>query len=134
MFDSASTAYALAAETLRPVRAWLFLRAAGSEVDSLQRRKLFAKVSLAPAKPRIAWTEAQARERFSDAIGAASRFATLGATVQSLRLRLSVAPDTASRDVVKGELLAVIRAHPNTADARSAVDVLDRGFTSFSPG
>ena len=133
-FDSASTAYALAAETLRPVRDWLFLRAAGSEVDSVQRGKLFAKVSLAPAKPRIAWTEAQARERFSDAVGAASRFATLGATVQSLRLRLSVAPDTASRDIVKGELLAVIRAHPNTADARSAVDVLDRGFTSFSPG
>ena len=37
MFDSAAVAYSLAAETLRPVRAWLFLRAAGSEVDSAQR-------------------------------------------------------------------------------------------------
>ena len=63
-------------------------------------------MSLAPAKPRVAWTEAQARERFTDALGAASRYATLGATVQSLRLRLSVAPDTATRDVVKNELLA----------------------------
>jgi soluble lytic murein transglycosylase len=133
MFDSASAAYIRAAETLQPVRAWLYLRAAGSEVDSARRAKLFAKVTLPAAKPRIAWTEAQARERFSDALGAASRFATLGATVQALRLRLSVAPDTATRDVVKSELLAVIRSRANSADARSAVDVLDRGFTAFSP-
>jgi soluble lytic murein transglycosylase len=133
VFDSAAAAYVRAAETLKPVRSWLYLRAAGSEVDSARRAALFANVTLAPAKPRTAWTEAQARERFSDALGAASRFAALGSTVQALRLRLSVAPDTATRNVVKNELLGVVRARPNTADARSAVDVLDRGFTSFAP-
>jgi Soluble lytic murein transglycosylase and related regulatory proteins (some contain LysM/invasin domains) len=134
MFDSAAASYLRAAEILRPVRDWLYLRAAGSEVDSSERGRIFAKVMLAPAKPRVAWTDAQARERFSDALGAASRYAALGATVQSLRLRLSVAPDSATRTVVKNELLAFIRTHGNTADARSAVDVLDRGFTDFTPG
>lgn len=133
MFDSAAATYVRAAETLRPVRSWLYLRAAGSEVDSAKRARLFAQVTVPAAKPRVAWTEAQARERFNDANGAATRFAALGATVQALRLRLSVAPDSASREVVKNELLAVVRNRSNSADARSAVDVLDRGFTSFSP-
>lgn len=134
MFDSAAAMYMRASESLPSVRDWLYLRAAGSEVDSARRAKLFARVTLPPAKDRIRWTEAQARERFSDALGAASRYAALGATVQALRLRLSVASDSGTRDAVKRELLTFIRTHDNTADARAAVDVLDRGFTSFSPG
>jgi soluble lytic murein transglycosylase len=51
----------------------------------------------------------------------------------SLRLRLSVAPDSATRDVIKGELLPFIRTHNGSADAKSAIEVLDKGFTSLAP-
>jgi soluble lytic murein transglycosylase len=82
----------------------------------------------------VSWTEAQARERFGDAAGAAARFASLGATVSALRLRLSIAPDSQRRDAIKSELLTYIRSHSGSADAKSAVDVLDKGFTSLTPG
>lgn len=132
-FDSAATAYARAADELRPARDWLLLRVAGNTMDSTKRGDVLRKVTLASAKPRIAWTDAQARERFGDALGAAARFASLGATVTALRLRLSVAPDSGLRDTIKNELLAYVRAHPGTADSRTAVDVLDKAFTSFTP-
>jgi soluble lytic murein transglycosylase len=132
-FDSATATYARAADALRPIRAWLQLRVAGTERDSAKRAAVYAAVSLPIARPRIAWTEAQTRERLADALGAATRYAALGATVMSLRLRLSVAPDSDTRDVIKGELLAFIRAHNGSADAKSAVEVLDKGFTSLTP-
>ena len=132
-FDSAAAAYARASNSFRPVRDWLLLRAAGSESDSAKRVALFSNVKLAVAKPRIAWTDAQTRERFGDAIGAASRYATLGATVMALRLRLSVAPDSASRNDLKAELLTFIRAHPGSADSRAAVEVVDKAFTTLTP-
>jgi soluble lytic murein transglycosylase len=132
-FDSAAAAYGDAAVVLRPIGDWLRLRIAGNQGDSAKRAATFATVTLSVARPRIAWTEAQTRERYADALGAATRYAALGATVIALRLRLSVAPDTDTRDVVKGELLAFIRAHNGSADAKSAVEVLDKGFTSFAP-
>ena len=78
-----------------------------------ETRALFANVTLAVAKPRIAWTEAQARERFSDALGAAHRYASARRNRdRRCVFGLSVAPDSASRDDVKTELLAFIRARP----------------------
>jgi soluble lytic murein transglycosylase len=132
-FDSAAVMYLRAGETLRPVRDWLALRAAGTQKDSAARARSFALVRSTVAKARVPWTEAQARERSQDALGAAARYASLGATVPSLRLRLSVAPDSVTRQTIRNELLAFIRSHSGTADARSAVDVLDRGFTSLAP-
>jgi soluble lytic murein transglycosylase len=132
-FDSAAVLYGRAGETLRPVREWLLLRAAGNESDSAKRAKAFASVKLSAARPRIEWTEAQARERFSDALGAASRYAALGATPVALRLRLSVAPDSATRAAIKSDLQTFIHAHSGSGDAKSAVEVLDKGFTSLSP-
>jgi soluble lytic murein transglycosylase len=131
-FDGAATAYASTAEQLASVRDWLLLRAAGTESDSTKRASDFARVTLAPSRARIPWTEAQARERFRDAIGAASRFAKLGAVAQSFRLRLSVAPDSGTRDSIKAEALAYIRVHPGTAESKSAIEVLDRAFTSHT--
>ena len=133
-FDSAATSYARAADELRPARDWLLLRVAGNTMDSTKRGDVLRKVTLASAKPRVAWTDAQARERFGDVLGAAARFASLGATVTALRLRLSVAPDSGLRDTIKNELLAYVRAHSGTADSKTAVDVLDKAFTSFTPG
>ena len=135
-FDSAAATYARAGESggvLRSVRDWLELRAAGSDRDSSGRARSFARVTLPAVRPRIAWTEAQARERFGDAAGAAQRYAALGATVQSLRLRMSVASDSATRDALKGELLTYIRGRNNATDARGAVEVLDKTFSRLTP-
>lgn len=133
--DSAAALYATAAAgagAVRAARDWLILRAAGVERDSAARARQFAGVTVSPARARVAWTEAQARERFSDLAGAAQRYAALGATVQSLRLRLS-ASDSVARGAVKGELLAFIRGRNAAADVRSAIDLVDKGFT-LSPG
>ncbi len=133
MFDSAAAVYARAAEQLRPVRDWLRLRAAGTQSDSMARARSLGGVTLAVARSRVPWTEAQARERFRDALGAAARYAALGATVSALRLRLSVAPDTARRDTIRAQLIQYIRGHAGTSDARAAAEVLDKGFTTLSP-
>ncbi|MEP6491024.1 MAG: transglycosylase SLT domain-containing protein [bacterium] len=131
-FDSAAAAYMRAGETLHSIRDWLVLRAAGSQSDSIQRAKSFASLALAPAKPRIAWTDAQARERFADALGSAARYTSLGAMVPAIRLRLSVAPDSATRGAIRDEAFAFIKGHNGSADAKSAVEVLDKAFTSFT--
>ena len=133
-FDSAAAAYSRAADAFRPVRDWLTLRAAGNESDSAKRAALFSTVALPTARQRVAWTDAQTRERFGDALGAADRYAAVGATVTALRLRLSVAPDSASRNALKAELLAFIRAHPGSADARAGVEVIDKAFSALTPG
>ena len=132
MFDSAAVMYGRAAETLRPIRDWLALRVAGNQSDSAKRSKTLASVALTVAKSRVGWTDAQARERFSDAAGAARKYAALGATVTALRIRLSVAPDSSSRDAIKAELLAFVRSHPATAETKSAVEVLDKAFTGLT--
>jgi soluble lytic murein transglycosylase len=132
-FDSAATMYLRASETLRPVRDWLALRAAGTQADSAARAKSFAIVRSGVAKARVPWTDAQARERAQDALGAAARYASLGSMVTALRLRLSVAPDSITREGLKNELLTFVRTHSGTADARAAVEVLDRAFSTLSP-
>ena len=133
MFDSAAVLYGRASDTFRGIRDWLALRVAGNVSDSVKRNTVLAGISLGVAKARVGWTDAQARERFGDAAGAAKRYASLGATIASLRLRLSVAPDSATRSAIKANLLSFIRVHPGSADAKSAVEVLDKGFPSLSP-
>jgi len=134
--DSAAAAYARAGESagvLRGIRDWIELRAAGVERDSAARAAYFAKVALPAAKPRVAWTEALARERFGDAAGAAQRYTALGATVQALRLRLLIATDDASRNAVKSALLAFIGGRNGPSDIRTAIDVLDKEFGRLAP-
>jgi soluble lytic murein transglycosylase len=133
LFDSAAIAYARAAVAFRPVRDWLLLRAAGNERDSTKRAAVLSAVTLPAAKPRVAWTEAQVRERFGDTLGAAARYASLGATVTALRLRLLVARDSASRNEVKNALLTFVRGHTASIDVKAAVDVLDKGFAPLAP-
>jgi soluble lytic murein transglycosylase len=128
--------YAAAGESgsaLRPVRDWLALRAAGSERDSDRRAHYYARVAEPSARARIAWTEAQARERFGDAAGAAERYAALGAVVPSIRLRLSIPADPATQGALRAELLTFIRGRNNANDVRAAIDVLDRAFPQLTP-
>lgn len=131
-FDSAAAMYDRAAEGLRPVRDWLYLRVAGNESDERKRAKVLSGVTSASAKPRVAWTDAQARERFGDAAGAAARYAEVGAVIPALRLRLAAASDSADRLKVKNELMAIVRRRAGSFDARGAVEVLDKGFPSLS--
>lgn len=133
-YDSAAALYRNANESLRTIRDWLALRAAGVDADSAARARIYAGLTLAPAKSRIGLTEAQTLERFSDPLAAATRYAALGATVTALRLRLSVAQgnDSATRSAIKGELLAYIRGHNGTIESRNAVDLLDKSFTTNS--
>lgn len=129
--DSAAALYAKAAAAFPSIRDWLLLRAAGAQSDSAARAGDYARLATAVARARIPWTEAQARERFSDAAGAAARFAALGATVRALDLRLTVAPDSASRAALRAQLVAYVRAHAGSANARDAAAVLDRAFSKL---
>ncbi|HTJ23614.1 MAG TPA: transglycosylase SLT domain-containing protein [Gemmatimonadaceae bacterium] len=130
-FDSAAATYARAAEALPRIEDWLELRAAGSERDSVARAKRLERVALATAKPRVAWTEAQARERFGDLLGAATQYTAIGEPVQALRLRLTAAADDASRGAITAQLVSFIRAHSGSADARGAIDVLDKASSKL---
>lgn len=132
-YAPAAESYGRAAEQFASIRDWLRLRAAGNESDSAKRASLFAGLRLPAAKTRVAWTDAQALERFGDPLGAAARFASVGATVQALRLRLVAAADDAARAAARNELLGIIRAKSGTGDARAAVDVLDKAFPSLTP-
>jgi soluble lytic murein transglycosylase len=132
-FDSAAAVYSKAADAYRPIRDWLRLRVAGNESDSTKRAATLAGVALPAAKERVVWTEAQARERFGDPLGAAAKYASIGAMVQSLRLRLGAATDDASRTAAKSELLGIVRAKSGTSDAKAAVEVLDKAFPSLTP-
>lgn len=64
--DSAAAAYSAAARRLPGVGDWLRLRVAGVTNDSARRAELFARVASAPARARIPFTDAQARERSGD--------------------------------------------------------------------
>jgi soluble lytic murein transglycosylase len=130
---AAAASYAQAAAVLRPARDWLLLRSAGAEADDDARDKAYARVATPIARTRVAWTEAQARERFGDAPGAATRFAALGAAVTSLRIRLAIAPDSARRDIVKREVIELSRSKSGSPDARAAVDVLDQATVALAP-
>lgn len=130
--DSARAAYERAATKLRDVRDWLTLRAAGVTDDSTTRARLFAEIREPAVRDRIEWTDALARERALDYLGAAARYARLGAMANAFRLRLLATPDSASRVALRDSIVQYVRTTPGTADARAAVDVLDRAFPSLT--
>lgn len=123
--DSAAATYQAAAARLPSVGDWLLLRAAGVEVDSLTRTRLYAGVHSPAARARIAWTEAQALERTGARAQAAARFAALGALPSAYRLRFALATDGAARAQLADEVLAFVRSRSGTPAARQAVELLD---------
>ena len=128
-FDSARGGYEAAALVLPSIADWLLLRAAGVTADSLSRAHDYANVSIPAARARVAWTEAQARERMGDPAGAARLYDSLGAPVDAFRnlaTVLALAADSASRRARCGRIVAYVIAHSGTAAARGATEVLDR--------
>lgn len=131
--DSARAAYQHASEQLHDVRDWLTLRAAGVTDDSAARTRLFAQIRDPAARDRIGWTDALARERALDYAGAATRYASLGAMASAFRLRLMATQDSATRQALRDSIVQYVQSKPGTADARLAVDVLDKAFPSLTP-
>ena len=131
--EAARAAYETAAGKLPQISDWLYLRAAGVTADSSARAAYYAKLRTDPARDRIRWTEAIARERTRDYAGAIREYTALGARLDALRLRVNPPADDASRAAARGELLVYIAGSNNSADVREAIDLFDKVFTTTTP-
>lgn len=133
--DRAAATYADAASLLPEVGDWLRLRAAGVTADSAARAAHYVSLRTAVAKARVAWVEAQARERTSDVAGAVAAYDALGARMSALRLRLAgalAAGDTSGRDSLRRELLRIVTTKRGSPDARLAVELIDVHLTPLT--
>ena len=124
--DSAAAHYLTAAARLPRIGDWLRLRAAGVTEDSATRTKLFAQVGSAPARARIASTDAQARERSGDLEGAARAFRKAGDAGSAFRVDAIAARDDASRAALAQRIVKYLQGSFNNAEARQALEVLDK--------
>ena len=131
--DAARSAYEQAAQKLPQLSDWLYLRAAGVTGDSSARAAYYAKLRTDVARDRIRWTDAIARERTRDFAGAIRVYNSLGARLDALRLRINPPADDASRAAARGELLSFISNANNSPDARDAIDLFDKVFTTTTP-
>jgi soluble lytic murein transglycosylase len=122
--DSAAARYADAAASLPAAADWLRLRAAGSVGDSARRSALLGAVSSAPARARVPWTDAQARERFRDFAGAARAYRALGAELLALRAESRATMDESARAPFAARIVAFLGRGPRAADARTALELL----------
>lgn len=132
-YDSAAASYLKAADALPAIADWLRLRAAGVTRDSATRAGLYAGITIPAATARVRWTEALARDRTGDRLGAARIYASLGATLASLRLRLAAAGSPAERTAVRRELVAWLDARPPATEIPDGIALLDRNFPGLTP-
>jgi soluble lytic murein transglycosylase len=123
--DSAAAYYSSAAARIGEASEWLRLRAAGVTGDSTARAALLGGVAREPARSRVAWTDAQARERAGDFTGAARSYRSVGAEPAALRVEALAARDDAGRAAVAERIVAYLARGPRAADARVALDVLE---------
>ena len=130
--DSARVNYERAARLLPSATDWLMLRAAGVTVDSAARATAYAGLISEISRSRVPSTEAQARERTGDIPGAIRAFEALRMPVTALRLRATVATDSAERAVIRRELVNVL-AGGNGSAARTAAAILDERFMPLTP-
>ena len=131
--DSAAALYLSAATSIPRVADWLRLRAAGVTGDSAARAAIMGRVVSAPARARIASTDAQARERTGDFTGAALSFHRAGAEASAFRVQVLADRDDASRSALRRDIVAYLQKKPAAADALQAIDVLDGMRTTLSP-
>ena len=127
--DSAAAVYRAAALDLPVLKDWLRLRAAGVTADSAERGSLLASLTSPAARGRIKWTEALARSRAGDWQGAADRYATLGARLAAVRLRLS-GGGLEARASGRQELVGLLGSDATPADAAEAIALFDHEFVS----
>jgi soluble lytic murein transglycosylase len=132
LLDSAASAYRRAATELPSVGDWLRLRVAGVVADSTERARLFQNVVLPAAAGRIHWTDALARDRTGDPLGAARVYQSLGAMLAGIRLRLKATPDSSPRARIRQELVGLLTPKLSGDDARDAIVLLDATFAPLS--
>ena len=130
--DSAALFYRRAAAELPGITDWLALRAAGVTTDSTRRDELLRSVSDSVARRRIPWTEALARKRSGDLIGAARLYDSLGDRVTAIELRLATG-DTAARRAGRTALVALFQDGAGSDDTRRAIELFDRDFSKGGP-
>ena len=131
--DSAASTYVRAAERLPQLADWLLLRAAAVTDDSLERDRLYRRLTDSLARSRIPWTEAASHRRIGDVAGAATRYLALGAGAEALRLRLHLSAESAQRAAVRRDLRALISSQRGGPEAREAVALLDSAFAPLTP-
>jgi soluble lytic murein transglycosylase len=131
--DSAATSYSAAALRLPGVADWLRLRAAGVTSDSGGRAALFSRVTSAPARARIPFTDAQARERSGDFAGAARAYRRAGDDGSAFRADALGARDDASRGALARRIVTYLAGAPRPAEARQDLEVLDKLNVALSP-
>ena len=124
--DSAAASYAAAVDRLPSVGDWLRLRAAGVTFDSARRAALFRDVASAPARARVPFTDAQARERSGDFLGAGRVFRGAGAEGSAFRAEALAARDDTAKARLAQRIVTYLGASPPTSEARQAIEVLDR--------
>jgi peptidoglycan lytic transglycosylase len=135
VLDSARADYEGAAVALPLVADWLWLRAAGVTADPAVRARDYVAVLTVAARARIPWTEAQARERTGDFVGAERAYDSLGAHGDALHARsarVATSGDTAARAGLCTDLTSFIVAHRGTPDARAATDLADANCAPLS--
>lgn len=132
--DSAAAAYAAVASRLSPVADWLRLRAAGVTADSGARASMYARLTNAAARARIGFTDAQARERTGDFIGAARVYRSVGDDGSAFRADALAARDDASKAALAARIVSYLGRSSSAAATRQALDVLDKlGVTLTAP-
>ena len=134
--DRAASEYTAAAALLPDVADWLYLRAAAVAPDSAGRTAHYAKLQTSAAKSRVAWVDAQARERTGDLAGAARAYEAFGARMASFRARLAAADtagDTLARSAVRRELFDIVVKKRGSTEARLAVEIIDGALTPLTP-
>jgi soluble lytic murein transglycosylase len=124
--DSAAIAYRAGASSLASVADWLRLRAAGVTNDSAGRVALFSRISMPAARARVAFTDAQARERAGDFAGAARVYRGAGAEGSAFRADALAARDDAAKTALAGQIVTYLGRSDNAAEARQALEVLDK--------
>jgi soluble lytic murein transglycosylase-like protein len=131
--DSAAGMYLRAAARLPLIADWLRLRAASLTSDSAGRARVYAEIQDQLPRARIPWAEAAAYERTGDRAEAARRYAALGETLTSLRLRLAISSDSAPRDVIREETFALLSGRASAGAVRQAVALVDSAFAPLTP-
>jgi len=130
--DSAATAFLLAVQRMPQVADWLRLRAAAVTRDSAARARLYDLIKDPLPQGRVAWAEAAAYERVGDTAEAARRYAALGEQLTALRLRLASSADSASREAIRAELLALVQGRITSGAARQAIALADSAFVPLT--
>lgn len=112
---------------------WLIRRAALGTTDSTERQALYARITSPIVLARLLETEAEARERAGDYLGAALRYDSLGRVVDATRLRLARATRSAERVALRRTLIEFAESRAGSPEVLPAIDLIFSSRLSTTP-